>query len=96
VFGGDLLGPPLDRGAGDLARAAAVAADEVVVMTAGTAAVVGLAAVEAQHIDLAGVGERLERAVDVRRPETAPLARKSPSVGPRVGVDHPSAPGYSS
>jgi hypothetical protein len=33
-------------------------------MTAGTAAVVGLAAAEAQHIDLAGVGERLERAVD--------------------------------
>ena len=66
VLGG-LGGPPLDARAVDLDRTAAAAADEVVVVTRSALAEEGLAVVGAQGVDLAGLGHRLERAVDGRQ-----------------------------
>ena len=58
VLGGDGAGPALDRRALDLDGRPAGAADEVVVVRVGAAAPDGLAVLVAQHVDLAGVGQR--------------------------------------
>ena len=54
VLGGDRAGPALDGRALDLDGRAALAADEVVVVRVGAAAVDRLAVLGAQHVDLAG------------------------------------------
>ncbi len=70
VLGGDLVGPLLDRRTLDLDGLAAGPAHQVVVVIVGAApAVDGLAVAGAQHIDLAGVGEGLQRPVDGGQPD---------------------------
>ena len=61
---GDLPGPPLDLAALDLHGPAAVPADQVVVVPGAADPVDRLAVRAAQHVDRAGVGERLQVPVD--------------------------------
>jgi hypothetical protein len=64
VLQGDALRPVLHGRALHLDRLAARAAHEVVVVVLGAAPVGGLAGAGAQHVDLAGVGQGLQGAVD--------------------------------
>ena len=63
---------------------AAGAADQVVVVRAAAPAVEGLAVLGAQHVDLAGVGERLQRPVDRRQPDV--LAARAEQVVDLLGA----------
>jgi hypothetical protein len=74
----NLVGPVLDGRALDLDRAAAVPADQVVVVAAGAAAVGRLTVVGAKLVDLAGVAERLQR--PVHRGQSDPLTLVSQPV----------------
>src|SRR5690625_3345931 len=68
-----LLRPGLDEAPADLHGGAAPAAHEVVVVLDALAAPVeGLAVVGAQHVDLTGLGQRLEGAVDGGEPDGVP------------------------
>src|SRR5262245_15141839 len=67
VLGTDLFRPSLYGWAFDLHRASAVAADEVVVVTGGAAAVDGLTVPGAQYVHLSSVGQRLQRPIDGRQ-----------------------------
>jgi hypothetical protein len=68
VFVGDVVGPPLDGGAFDLDGAAAVAADEVVVVPHRAASVGSFAVAGADQVELAGVGHHQQGAVDGCQP----------------------------
>ena len=57
VLGGDGVGPALDGRTGDLDGTAAAAADQVVVVAVGAAAVGGLAVRVPQRVQLAGLGQ---------------------------------------
>ena len=72
VLGRDPVGPALHRRAGHLDGAPAGPADQVVVVALAAPAVEVLAAGRAHHVDLAGVGEPLQGAVDGGQPD--PLA----------------------
>src|SRR4051812_14473815 len=64
MLGRDLVGPALDRRTLDLDGAAAVAADQVVVMALGAAPVRRFAVSGPEYVDLPRVGQRLEGPVD--------------------------------
>jgi len=70
---GDVVGPPLDRGAFDLDSASAVTADEVVVMPHRAAPVGGLALAGTDQVELAGVGHHQQGAVDGCQPNVLTL-----------------------
>ena len=72
VLGTDPLGPALDRRALDLHRAAALAAEQVVVVAGAAGAVDRLTLGGAQHVDRAVGRHRLQRPVD--RGEADPVA----------------------
>src|SRR5688500_7205010 len=69
VLGRDRARPPLDGRALDLDGRPARTAHQVVVVRVGAAAPDRLTVLVAQHVDLAGVGERGQRAVDRREPQ---------------------------
>jgi hypothetical protein len=73
VFVGDVVGPPLDGGAFDLDGAAAVAADEVVVVPHRAASVGSFAVAGADQVELAGVGHHQQGAVDGCQPDVFTL-----------------------
>src|SRR5690606_26646201 len=62
-------GPALDDVPGQLDRGAALAADQVVVVAVRAAAVERLAVLDPQHVDVTGLGHRLQGAVDGREPD---------------------------
>src|SRR3978361_2281011 len=64
---GDLVGPALDGWALDLDRTSAAATDQVMVVARTALAVEHFAVVVAQGVDLFGVGQRLQAAVDRRQ-----------------------------
>ena len=68
----DRAGPPLHGGTLDLDRATAAAADEVVVVGVGAAAVDRLAGL-GEDVDLPGLGHRLQGAVDRREADRLPV-----------------------
>jgi hypothetical protein len=80
VLGGDAGGPPLDGRVGDLDRAAAGAAHQVVVVHRRAAPVGGLA-LGPEHVDQAVVDQGLQRPVDRREPHrVAALAEQGVQV----------------
>ena len=79
-------GPFLDGWAGHLLGATALAADEVVMVVLDRApAVGGLAVTGAQDVHLAGVGERLQVAVDGRQADALALRPELLVQGLRAG-----------
>src|SRR5690606_21496717 len=74
VLGADVLRPLLHRGPLHLHGLAAAAADQVVVVAFGCAGAVDrLAVVRAQHVDLTGVVQVLQRPVDGGQPDLGSL-----------------------
>ena len=73
VLVGDAVGPAFNSGAFDLDGAAAVPADEVVVVAHGAAPIGRLTVVGADQVDLVGVGHHLEGAVDGGQPDVLPV-----------------------
>jgi hypothetical protein len=73
VLVGDVVGPPLDGGAFDLNGAAAVAADQVMVMAHRAAPVGGFAVVGADQVKLASVSHHQQGPVDRCQPDALTL-----------------------
>jgi hypothetical protein len=73
VLVGDVVCPSLDGWAFDLDGAAAVAADEVVVVAHRAASVGGFAVVGADQVELAGVGHHQQGSVDGCQPDVLAL-----------------------
>jgi hypothetical protein len=73
VLVGDVVGPPLDGGAFDLHGAAAVAADQVMVMAHRAAPVGGFAVVGSDQVKLASVSHHQQGPVDGCQPDALTL-----------------------
>jgi hypothetical protein len=66
VLGGDPFRPSLHCRALNLDRTSTVPADEVVMVPSAAPAIGRFAVRGPQHVDLAGLGQRLQRAIDGR------------------------------
>jgi hypothetical protein len=70
VLLGQPFSPPFDCGAVNFDRATTVATHQVVVVVGGAAAIASLAVVWSQHVNLTGLGHRLQGAVHRRETNT--------------------------
>ena len=73
VFIGDPVGPALHGGAEHLLGAPARAAHQVMVVPVAAPAVTRVAARRLHHVDLAGLGQQLQCAIDSGQPDTVAL-----------------------